>query len=89
MRNLNQLYVKASKKGQGSVLAGIQILKGYEIFASKQSKNLLQEYQYYIWEENKDGLRINKIKQNSMDHLMDAFRYAVTTGMSRGDFVII
>ena len=83
------LYVKASKKGQGSVLAGIQILKGYEIFASKQSKNLLQEYQYYIWEENKDGLRINKIKQNSMDHLMDAFRYAVTTGMSRGDFVII
>ena len=83
------LYVKASKKGQGSVLAGIQILKGHEIFASKQSKNLLQEYQYYIWEENKDGLRINKIKQNSMDHLMDAFRYAVTTGMSRGDFVII
>ena len=83
------LYVKPSIKGQGSVLAGIQILKGYEVFASKQSKNLLQEYQYYIWEENRDGLKVNKIKQNGQDHLMDAFRYAVTTGMSRSDFVII
>jgi len=83
------LYVKPSIKGKGSVLAGIQILKGYEVFASKQSKNLLQEYQYYIWEENRDGIKVNKIKQNGQDHLMDAFRYAVITGMSRSDFVII
>ena len=83
------LYIKPSIKGKGSVLAGIQILKGYEVFASKESKNLLQEYQYYIWEENRDGIKLNKIKQNGQDHLMDAFRYAVMTGMSRSDFVII
>jgi len=60
------------------------------VFASKQSKNLLKEYQYYIWESNRDGQTINKIKQNGMDHLMDAFRYAVTTGLSRSrDFVIV
>ena len=51
------LYIKPSIKGKGSVLAGIQILKGYEVFASKESKNLLQEYQYYIWEENRDGIQ--------------------------------
>ena len=83
------LYIKPSIKGKGSDLAGIQILKGYEVFASKESKNLLQEYQYYIWEENRDGIKLNKIKQNGQDHLMDAFRYAVMTGMSRSDFVII
>lgn len=83
-------YCKPSQKGKGSVLNGIQIIKEYEVFASKQSKNLLQEYQYYIWDSNRDGKSINKIKQNGMDHLMDAIRYAVTTGLSRArDFVIV
>ena len=83
------LYCKPSNKGSGSVMNGIQIIKEYDVFASKQSKNLLQEYQYYIWESNKDGQTINKIKQNGMDHLMDAFRYAVTTGLARESNLII
>ena len=83
------LYCKPSIKGSGSVMNGIQIIKEYDVFASKQSKNLLQEYQYFIWESNKDGQTINKIKQNGMDHLMDAFRYAVTTGLARESNLII
>ena len=83
------LYCKPSIKGSGSVMNGIQIIKEYDVFASKQSKNLLQEYQYYIWESNKDGQTINKIKQNGMDHLMDGFRYAVTTGLARESNLII
>ena len=83
------LYCKPSIKGAGSVMNGIQIIKEYDVFASKQSKNLLQEYQYFIWESNKDGQTINKIKQNGMDHLMDAFRYAVTTGLARESNLII
>ena len=83
------LYCKASIKGAGSVLNGIQIIKEHDVFASKQSKNLLQEYQYYTWETNKDSQTINKIKQNGMDHLMDVFRYAVTTGLARQTNLII
>lgn len=83
-------YCKPSQKGKGSILNGIQVIKEYNVFASKKSKNLLQEYQYYIWDSNRDGKSINKIKQNGMDHLMDALRYAVTTGLSRArDFVIV
>lgn len=83
-------YCKPSQKGKGSVLNGIQVIKEYSVYASKQSKNLLQEYQYYIWDSNRDGKSINKIKQNGMDHLMDALRYAVTTGLHRArDFVIV
>ena len=53
-------------------------------------KNLLQEYQYYIWESSRDGQMVNKIKQNGMDHLMDSLRYAVTTGLARPrEFVIM
>ena len=84
------LYVKPSVKGPGSVMAGITTIKEYEVFASKQSKNLLQEYQYYIWESSRDGQMVNKIKQNGMDHLMDSLRYAVTTGLARPrEFVIM
>ena len=83
------LYCKASIKGAGSVMNGIQTIKEYDVYASKQSKNLLQEYQYYTWETNKDSQTINKIKQNGMDHLMDAFRYAVTTGLARQSSLII
>jgi phage terminase large subunit len=83
------LYCKASIKGAGSVMNGIQTIKEYDVYASKQSKNLLQEYQYYTWETNKDSQIINKIKQNGMDHLMDAFRYSVTTGLSRQSSLII
>tara|TARA_E500000305_G_scaffold111127_1_gene121574 strand:+ start:7247 stop:8431 length:1185 start_codon:yes stop_codon:yes gene_type:complete len=83
------LYCKPSIKGAGSVMNGIQIIKEYDVFASKQSKNLLREYQFYIWESNRDGQTINKIKQNGMDHLMDAFRYAVTTGLARDTNLII
>ena len=89
MRRLG-LYCKGSIKGSGSVMNGIQIIKEHEVFASKQSKNLLQEYQFYCWESTRDNVMINKIKQNGMDHLMDAFRYAVTTGLSRArDFIIV
>ena len=84
------LYVKPSVKGPGSVMAGITTIKEYEVFASKQSKNLLQEYQYYIWESSRDGQMVNKIKQNGMDQLMDSLRYAVTTGLARPrEFVIM
>jgi hypothetical protein len=81
------------QKGKDSVLNGISTLKEYTIYASKESKNLFTEYQYYVWESNRDGERINKIKQNGQDHLMDALRYGVTTGLARSrdlrDFIIV
>tara|TARA_R100000654_G_scaffold21769_1_gene43902 strand:- start:476 stop:1660 length:1185 start_codon:yes stop_codon:yes gene_type:complete len=89
LKRLN-LYVKPSQKGKDSVLNGISTIKEYTIYASKESKNLFTEYQYYVWESNRDGERINKIKQNGQDHLMDALRYGVTTGLARArDFIIV
>jgi len=44
------LYAKPSQKGKDSILNGIQTIKEYTVFASKESKNLFTEYQYYVWE---------------------------------------
>jgi len=50
---------------------------------------MAKEYQYYFWEQLKDGTIINKPidKQN---HLCDALRYCVYTKYkNRNDFFVI
>lgn len=70
------ILIKPCIKGQGSVNAGISLLKEYDIFVSQESKNVFNEYNSYYWEQLKDGTIINKPKMLS-DHLMDAIRYGV------------
>ena len=83
------VLIKAATKGQGSVNAGISLLKEFEIYVSRESLNLQKEYSGYYWEELKDGTIINKpVDKNN--HLMDAIRYAVYSQYSkRADFFVI
>jgi phage terminase large subunit len=80
---------KPSIKGQGSINAGISLLKEFEIIISNESKNIKKEQLTYFWEEMKDGTIINKpISKN--DHTMDALRYVVYSRYkNRYDFFVI
>lgn len=83
------ILAKGAIKGTGSINAGISLLKEYEVFYSFESKNLHNEFQFYFWEQLKDGTIINKPidKQN---HLMDAIRYGVYSKYkNRNDFFVI
>ena len=83
------LWSKASKKGQGSVNAGISFIKEHQIFVSQESRNIHFEYMSYLWEELKDGTIINK-PRDKYNHQMDCIRYAVYTQYSnRTDFFVI
>jgi phage terminase large subunit len=83
------LWCKPAKKGQGSILAGISLIKEFDIYVSDQSKNLYKEYNNYYWEELKDGTIINKAK-DAFNHLQDALRYAVYSEYSnRIDFFVV
>lgn len=64
-------------KGQGSVNQGIQYLQDQRISVTKQSVNLIKEYDNYAWDKDKDGKIINTPKSVGLDHLLDATRYAV------------
>lgn len=64
----------ASKKGQGSVLQGIQYVQQQRISVTKRSLNLIKEYRNYLWLTDKDGRIINE-PDVLFDHLMDALRY--------------
>ena len=83
------ILAKGAIKGQGSINAGISLLKEFDIIISNESKNLQKEQLTYFWEELKDGTIINKpIDKNN--HLMDALRYSVYSRYkNRNDFFVI
>ncbi len=83
------IMAKGSIKGQGSIAAGISLIKEYHIFACNVSKNLKNEYQFYIWEELKDGTKTNK-PRDKFNHLIDAMRYGIYTRYSnKADFFVV
>ena len=64
------------EKGAGSIIAGIEKLKEYEIYVTKRSYNLQKELRNYIWARDKDGRYINEPEDHD-NHAMDAARYYV------------
>ena len=83
------ILAKGAIKGQGSINAGISLLKELEIIVSLESKNMRKEQQTYFWDELKDGTIINKpIDKNN--HLMDALRYCVYSKYkNRTEFFVV
>lgn len=64
----------AVTKGRDSINQGVQYLQEKRISYTKRSLNLAKEYRNYLWDEDKDGNRINK-PADMFNHLMDAIRY--------------
>ena len=80
---------KPSVKGQGSVNAGISLMKEFDILISKDSENIRKEYETYWWDALKDGTIINKPLDRN-NHNMDCLRYVIYTVWSkRSDFFVI
>lgn len=75
---LEGITVLPSKKGQGSVLQGIQFVQGQQISVTKSSINVIKEYRNYVWITDKDGKIINE-PDHLFSHSMDAIRYALNS----------
>lgn len=65
-----KLNIEPCEKGQGSVLAGINALKGYKIIVSPCSTNLAKEFRLYEWSDKKGGVPID-----DFNHGIDSLRY--------------
>ena len=66
--------IKPATKGPDSINNGIDILKRYQIFVTRESTNLIQEFRRYKWITDKDGNKLNK-PIDSFNHALDAVRY--------------
>lgn len=74
--SLGGVIIYPVKKGQGSILAGIDKMKDMEIHVTKRSYNLQNELRNYIWAKDKDGRYINEPEDHD-NHAIDASRYYV------------
>ena len=54
---------------------GIDVLRRFKLHITKNSTNALNEFKYYKWLTDKNGLIVNKPATNQQDHLLDACRY--------------
>lgn len=67
-------YVIGAHKPPGSVVAGISFINKKNVFYTKSSENLENEYETYEWETDRYDLPTDDTKKKD-DHLMDALRY--------------
>jgi phage terminase large subunit len=68
--------IYAVQKGAGSIVAGIDKMKEYEMFITRRSYNLQREWRNYVWAKDKDGNYINEPEDHD-NHGVDAARYWV------------
>jgi len=68
--------VIGSQKGPGSVMHGIQKVRGMRVSVTKRSVNVIREYRNYLFLTDKDG-RITNEPDHAFSHSMDAVRYGV------------
>lgn len=73
-----------AKKGRGSVMGGIDLMKRYNLHIVLPSENLVNEFYNYTWEKDKNDKSLD-IPIDSFNHAIDACRYAATDLLQRPD----
>lgn len=68
------LNVYGVKKYPGSIKDGIKLIKSYKVHILSSSKNLITEFENYVYKVNKDG-EILPEPVDAYNHLIDALRY--------------
>ena len=69
--------IRACKKGQDSIIHGIQKLQNYEIMIHPDCAGVITEFENYLWQKDKNtGLYLNK-PIDDFNHYIDALRYSL------------
>jgi len=71
----NRFKIRGVKKGDGSVLYGIQKMRTFKIFVNEKSTELIKEFENYRYKKDRSG-RVTNVPEGK-DHLLDATRYIV------------
>ena len=79
IKNKGYKGFKKSRKGQGSISAGIDRVKEFNIYVTANSTNVIKELNRYKWAEDKDGELIEAKPIDMFNHSLDAIRYGVYT----------
>ena len=76
----HRINALSAKKGKDSVLHGIQWLQQHRIVIHRGCQHVINEFQMYQWEKDRDGNALNKPVDRD-NHGIDATRYAYESEM--------
>ena len=68
------INIKGVTKGKDSIMYGISTMHEQNYLVTRNSTNLIKEFQYYCWDKDRNGKKLNRPIDN-FNHLMDAVRY--------------
>ena len=80
-KSIDEIYlggfnIHPVEKGADSIRYGINLLKNYKIYVTKDSINLENELRKYKWAEDRSGTKLSK-PVDKFNHAIDALRYGV------------
>lgn len=89
-KSIEELYrmgwnIKPATKGQGSVNIGIDMMKRYNLYVTKDSVNMIKEFRNYKWQEDKNGNILN-VPVDMFNHTIDAIRYGLYDKLSKPNY---
>lgn len=72
------LNLKATAKGAGSIVAGINAVRAYQLNVMSDALGTIEELRNYSWKKDINGNYLN-VPVDKYNHALDALRYGVTT----------
>ncbi len=86
-KSIDEIYrmgwnIKPATKGRDSINIGIDMLKRYKLFVTKDSTNTIKEFRNYKWKEDKNGNILNT-PVDLFNHSIDATRYLVYNKLAK------
>ena len=70
-------------KGEGSIKAGLDLMKNYKIFITERSKNVKAEFDNYEWEKDRHSETPTGRPIDKWNHAIDAARYWVQASVGK------
>lgn len=66
--------IRPVKKGADSIMYGISTMQDQDYLVTQNSVDLIKEFRYYSWAQDKNGAKLNK-PIDKYNHAIDAVRY--------------
>lgn len=81
----NKVKAIGAKKGKGSIIHGIDLLKSRKIYITDDSKDILKEIQMYKWRIDRNGNNTGE-PVDKWNHTLDAMRYWAVENIRRANY---
>ena len=85
---MSRAGINAKPVKKDTILSGIDQIKRHNLFVHKDSKNLLEELNSYVWKKDKNNKNIDE-PEDHHNHLLDPLRYILQMKVMRNTGVYV